>query len=361
MKRYQFYILLSLIFFVASCQKKNVTQFYNLGSEFLISSPGYTSLDSQAVLNVKNISKNLTKVDVINLGGTLANGSAFTSTYKGSMAIGSDGMGSITLSGSDLGMDGIGASAKLEFDAVYNGKPFSRYYTLKETDPISVDYPEMKHRDTTYYFHFKIKPVTATVSKVTVQTKVSAQGTYTDVAGTFKAVDSIPVKGFDYNVGDTVFVKVIGMAAAKTASTETKIVIQPASFQNIGSFTLDSTANRAYDFVGDSAVTTSDSTADISLAVKLNTGGFDLGFVSPNNTMFVKGTASDYSNADIMSIEGTDFSSAVTSVKIVSTGDVYIYKTMRGTKAHYGILKVTGVKKPQGVLADSYITIEYKY
>jgi len=226
MKRYQFYIILSLIFFVASCQKKSAIQFYNLGSEFFISSPGYTSLDSQAVLSINNISKNLTKVNVINLGGTLASGSAFTSSYTGSIAIASDGTGSTTLSDSDLGMDGIGASAKFEFDAVFDGKPFSRYYTLKETDPISVKYPTIMHKDTTYYFHFKIEPVSATVSKVTVQTKVSAQGTYTDVAGTFNAADSIPVKGFDYNAGAALFVKVTGTAGSKTASTVTKIVIK---------------------------------------------------------------------------------------------------------------------------------------
>ena len=175
------------------------------------------------------------------------------------------------------------------------------------------------------------------------------------------AKDSVAITGSNYSIGDTVYVNVIGMAGAKTTNTETKIVIQPNSFQNSASFKLDSTANRAYDFVGDSAVTTSDTTADIKLAVKQYVGGFDLGFASPNNTMFVKGTASDYNVADMMSIEGTDFSSAIISVEKASVGDVYIFKTMRGSKTHYGVMKVTAVEKPQGLLADSYITIEYKY
>ncbi len=361
MKRYQFYILLSLIFFVASCQKEKGVQFYNLGSEFFISSPGYTSLDSQAELSVKNISKNLTKVNVINLGGTLSDGSAFTSSYTGSISIGSDGLGSTTLTDSDLGMDGIGASAKFEFDATYNGKPFSRFYTLTEADPISVDAPMVTRSSKPTYLYFDISPVSATVTGVKVQTKVGVNSTYTDVAGTFAANDSVAIVGSNYNLGDTLYVNVIGTAGTKTANTETAIAIQPNTFPNTASFNLDSTSMRAYDFVGDSAVTVSDTTADIKLATTSYTGGFDLGFSSPNHTLFVKGMASDYKVADKIAIAATDFSSAVISVANVSVGDVYIFKTMRGTTTHYGVMEVTAVEKPQGVLDDSYITIKYKY
>ncbi len=336
--------------------------FYNLGSEFLVSSPGYTSLDSQAVIDIDNVSHNLKTVKITNLGGTLANNSAFTSSYTGSISIGNDGKGSITLTEADLGLDGIGASANFQFDATIDGKPFSRYFTLNEEDPISVTPPDkVVHRDTNYYFHFKIEPVSATVSSVVVQTKVSEQGTYTDVSGSFNAKDSIPINGIDYQVGDTVYVNVIGTAGSKTANTETSLVIKPNSYTNMASFTLDSTSMRAYDLVGDSAVTVSDSTADIKLASTSFTGGFVLGFSSPNSTLFVKGVASDYKNADEVAIAATDFSSAVTSVAVVSVGDIYIYKTMRGTTAHYGVMKITKVEKPQGVLDDSYITIEYKY
>lgn len=361
MKKIQLLVIISLIFFMASCQKDKGVQFYNLGSEFFISSPGYTSLDSQAVLSIKNISKNLTKVNVINLGGTLANDSTFTSSYTGSITIAGDGTGSTTLTDSDLGMDGIGASAKFEFDAVFNGKPFSKYYILNETDPISVTYPAIIHKDTTYYFHFIIKPISATVSKVTVQTKVSAQGTYANVAGTFSAVDSIPVKGSDYNAGDSLFVKVTGTAGSKSDSTVTEIVIKPNSYSHLATFTLDSTANQAFDLVGDSIVPVGNASADIALISNSFTGGYTLGFSSPNNTLFVKGTAGDYAVTDKIEIAATDFSSAITENNNASVGEVYIFKTMRGNKPYYGVMKITKVEKPQGVLSDSYITIEYKH
>lgn len=364
MKKIQFLVLISLIFFTVSCKKEKGDQYYDLGSEFFISSPGYTSLDSQAVLSINNISKNLTSVTVINIGGTLSNDSAFTSSFTDSIPIAGDGTGSITLSDSDLGMDGIGASANFEFDAVFDGKPFSRHYTLNETDPISVTAPDVMHvssSDTTYYLYFNIEPIYDSVTGVKVQTKVGMNSIYNDVSGTFSAKDSIAIVGADYNLGDSLYVNIIGTTATKTANTETTIVIKPATFANISTFKLDSTANFAYDLVGDSAVSVNSAEADIKLAVTLFTGSFDLGFSSPNSTMFVKGMANDYISADQIAIKATDFSSAVTSVDSVSVGDVYIYKTMRGTEDHYGVMKVTAVEKPQGILADSYITIEYKY
>lgn len=366
MKKIQLLIFISLIFIVASCKKQVLhPAYYKLGSEFLISSPGYTNLDSHAVFNIDNISKNLSQVAIKNLGGTLSDDSSFTSSYSSTISINASGAGSITVSDADLGMDSIGASANFEFDATYNGKPFSRYYTITETDPIGIDAPSnVEHEpssDTTYYLHFDIAPVSATVTGVQVQTKVGMNGTYKDVSGTFNAKDSLAIVGSDYNVGDTLYVNVIGTAGTKTASTATPIVIEPYSLANSGTITLDTTANQAYDLVGDSAVASTDANADIAFAAAKYTGGYNLGFTSPDNTMFVKGTASDYSNADQLTIKATDFSAAVSSVANVSVGDVYIYKTMRGTKAHYGVIKITAVEKPQGVLDDSYITFDYKY
>ncbi len=365
MKRYQFYILLSLIFFAASCKKEQGVKFYDLGSEFFISSPGYTNLDTQAVLSINNLNKNLSEVKVTNLGGILADDSDFTSTYTGKISIGSDGTGSITLTSADIGTDGIGASAKFQFDATIDGKPFSRFYTLNEEDPISLTVPEnvmhVPASDTTYYLYFNIAPVSATVTGVKVQTKIGVNSTYTDVSATFNATDSLAIVGADYNVGDSLYINIIGTAGTKTTNSETTIVINPGSYEHLSTFKLDSTANMAYDFVGDSAVSVDSTEADIRLAVTEFTGGFDLGFASPNNTMFVSGTALDYTYADILNIQATDFSAGVTSVDKVSVGDVYIFKTMRGTKTYYGVMKVTAVEKPQGVVDDSYVQISYKY
>ncbi len=362
MKKIQLFLLISLSFLMASCQKDNMLQTYDLGSEFLISASGYTSLDNQAVISINNISKNLSAIKITNLGGTLANDSAFVSSYSGSIAIANDGTGSITLSDSNLGVTTIGSSVNFQFDATFNGKPFTRYYTLTVTDPISVTVPAITHRaDTTYYFHFVIAPATATVSSVKVQTKVSANGTYVNVPGTFNAQDSIPIKGSDYNIGDTLYVNVIGTAGSKTAHTETAVVIGANSYTNVSSFTLGSKLNSAFDLVGDSAISTPNVSADLELTGSYTTSGILLGFTSPNSTLFVKGASSDYTNADKVLISATDFSSAITANNNVSVGDVYIFKTMRGSKAYYGVMKITDIEKPQGVLADSYITIEYKH
>ncbi len=362
MKKIQLFIFISLIFFVSSCTKQDLNPaFYDLGSEFLISSPGYTSLDNQVVFNIDNLSKNLNQVTIKNLGGTLADGSSFTSTYSSTIPIDNSGAGSITVSDTDLGLDGIGASANFEFDATYNGKPFSRYYTVTETNPISIDVPSVKHApssDTTY-LHFDIAPVSATVTGVKVQTKVGANGSYVDLSGNFNAKDSVAIVGGDYNLGDTLYVNVIGIAGTKTANTVTSIVVEPYSFTKKGSFT-DST-NVAYDLVGDSLTAFPPAGADIQCAISSFIGGYNVGFTSPDNTLFVKGTSSDYADADILTIKATDFSSAVNSVSKVAVDDVYIYKTMRGATAHYGVMKIKAVNQPQNASKNAYIVIEYKY
>jgi len=362
MKKIQFYILMSFVFVLASsCQKQKGVEFTDLGSEFFISSSGYTSLDNTTTISIDNQQKNLSTIAVTNLGGTTANDSTITSTYTGSIAL-TGGKGSIALSDADLGMDTIGSSVKLQFDANFGGKPFSRFYTLTVKDPISVDFPAVDHRlDTTYYFHFDIAPKTATVETVKVQTKVSELGTYADVSGSFNAADSIPIKGSDYNVGDTLFVNVIGTVGTKTASTETAVVIKPNSFSHQSSFEL-STANQAYDFVGDSVVPTGNESADIERTGSYTPTGLLVGFASMQNAEFVLATDADFANADKVAIAATDFSSAVKSVDNVAGGEVYIFRTKRGTGSYfYGIMKITKVDKPQGVLADSYIDIEYKY
>jgi len=162
-------------------------------------------------------------------------------------------------------------------------------------------------------------------------------------------------------LGDTLFVKVTGTAGSKIASTVTDAVIKPNSYSHLATFTLDSTANQAFDLVGDSIVPVGNTSADITLISNSFTGGYTLGFSSPNNTLFVKATAGDYATADKITIDATDFSPAITENNNVSVGDVYIFKTMRGNKPYYGVMKITKVEKPQGELPDSYITIEYKH
>ena len=369
MKKIKYFIILSLIFFIAACQEDHEIEFYDLGTEFYISG-SYTSLDNEATLSIENQQNNLSEMKLTHLGGLTTDLDEndepipFTSDYTATIPI-SSGEGSITISDVNLGMTEIGWSADFQFDASYDGKAIKRFYTLTVDDPISVEVPAISHRDdTTYHFKFNIAPVTAAVETVIVQTKVSVLGTYVNLAGPFNAEDSIPINPSDYNVGDTLFVNVIGTVGSKTAETETEIVIGPVTLNDLASFILDDTTDQAYDFiVGDFvSVSTGGESADIEMTAGYTLNGLKVGFVSNQNAEFVMGTDFDYNNADSLAIYGTDFSAAITSNDNAAGGEVYFFRTKRGSDPYfYGIMKIIKVDKPQGVLEDSYIEFEFKY
>jgi hypothetical protein len=374
MKKNIIYILMSFLFLTFSCTKEdNGIKTYDLGTEFFIDFSGYTSLDSEATFTITNQQKNLSEVKITNTGGLTTeedeNGDLipFDSNYSGTIAIGSDGTGSITVTDADLGMTKVGWTADFQFDSKFDSKSIVRYQTVEVEDPITINDPGVTHRaDTTFYITFAVEPVTATVDNVSVQWKTSSLADYSDVAGTFEAVDSVAVAGADYAVGDTIFVKVTGTAGTKTQSKVAEIVVNPYSFLNEAAFMLDTTTNQAYDLIENRYVESTSEfgdSADIQFVASypLIGGPVEVGFESNNNAEFIMGTADDYDYGDVNVVETADFSSAVTVVSDVKDGDVFMYRTKRGSGDYvYGIMKVA-VFKPQGVLEDSYLEISYKY
>ncbi|WP_153640358.1 hypothetical protein [Prolixibacter sp. NT017] len=368
------YIILSVgiafTLFMTACQQDeaNKVDFTNLGTEFFISSDGLTSLDNSATVSIENQQKNLSSLSVTLLSSSDADGNVLSDTQKdlGTIDL-TDGSGSMTLTNSQLGISGIDYSASLQFSGSYNGKNITRYKTITVADPISIEVPDVTHRtDTVFHVKFAVEPVTESVDGVTVETKVGANGTYAAMAGPFNTSDSIEVKGTDYQVGDTLYVKVTGTAGSKTASSVAPVPIAPYSLANVETFTLDTTSNQAYDLMKarlvDTATAGDSADVQFTAAYPILGGPVEVGFNALNNAQLVKASDEDYKNADMAAIEATDFSGAVTSVPNASAGDVYIFRTKRGTGDYmYGILMVTAVNKPQGVLEDSSIEIEYKY
>lgn len=370
MKNNKIIIILALIFFIASCSKEteDLIKTTDMGTEFFISG-SFTSLDFEATMEIENQQKNLNSLNVTALGGVKADGETeFDPPVAdlGSIPI-SDGVGSITLTPADLGveMDTIGAYSSYQFDGSYNGSAITRFYDLHVDDPITVEDPGVTHRnDTTFYFVFAIEPVSSTVETVTVQTKTSSLADYADLPGAFNAVDSIPIVGTDYAVGDTLFVNVIGTVGFKTASTESEVVIGPITVTFVESFKLDSEPGKAWDFLDIVYVDagTAGESADIEFTGSYEANGLIVGFVSNQNAEFVMGTSEDYVAADSLTIANVDYSSAVTMNDDVTGGEVYYFRTNRGGgDYYYGIMKIMSVDKPQGVLEDSVIEYEYKY
>ena len=363
MKKNILYFLITFLFLAVACNEEEKVDFYDLGSEFLISSNAYTSLDNQVTISIENQQKNLSEVTIIHLGGLTADEDEFTSTYTSTISL-TDGAGSVTLTDAQLGMTEIDWSADFEIEEVFNGKPFSRYTTITVDDPISFDDPGVTHRsDTIYHFKFAIEPATATVETVGVETKVGKNGVYAAVAGTFNAEDSIAITGTDYNLSDTLFVKVTGTVGTKTATSTAKVLFSPVSYEEVSTFALDTTTNLAYDFMlqREVDVTLAGDSADIAFAGGYSPGGLEIVFYTPANAEFVPATALDYANADVFDIEATNFGAAITN-DVVTEGNVYIFRTRRGAGDYfYGIMKITKLDKPQGVLEDSYFEVEFKY
>ena len=225
------YVLISVILLLISCKEDNKIEYYDLGTEIYISGE-MTSLDNSVEISVDNPLMNLTEtMYVTHLGIVDPDDEESTpaSTDLGNFSL-SSGAGSINLTNAQLGIADIGWTANIELTSQYNGKPFYRTYSISVDDPISTTDPGITHRnDTTFYFKFAIEPVSATVTNVSVTTKVSSAGSYSAVSGPFNAVDSIGFMGSNYNVGDTIFVIVSGAAGTKTAMTYTQLIISPVS------------------------------------------------------------------------------------------------------------------------------------
>ena len=350
------YIFLAFVLLFTACQEKDKIEFVDLGTEFLISGGDMTNLDDNSTISIKNNEKNLSSIAVSIVDGN----------KLGDIAI-ADGVGSIVLKGADLGISNVEDNVNLMFESSFNGKAIKRYYSVEVVKAAKATEPEILHKDTVYHYVYSVAPVSATVTSVSFETKVSEAGTYaavTPIANDLKE-DSIAFNGNDYNINDTIFVRVIAATATKIDTTLSELVVMPDSYENVTTFSLDTTANLAYDLILGKAIESTvafGDSADIQFIANYTATGLQIGFKSDNNADFVLATSVDYINADILNIEATDFSTSVKIVDNASTGDVYIYRTRRGTEDYsYGIIKLVNVDKPQGVLEDSYIEFEYKH
>jgi len=368
MKNIKLIILSTLIIFIAACEKEDLIKTNDLGTEFFISG-SYTTLDGMAIISVENQQKNLSSIQVTALGGVAADDDETEIPAPvenlGAISV-SDGAGAMTIMDNDLGLDGqpVGSTMDYELSSSYSGKSITRYFTLSLDNPISVDVPMVTHRsDTTFTFEYAVEPANATVTTVTLQSKVGELGTYSPISGDWGAEGSFQIKGSDYNVDDTLFVKVMASSdAGKTVSEETAVPINTVMVEGLESFTLNMNDKMAYDLINMENVESTSANADMVFTGEYQPGtNPKVGFMS-NNAEFVMGTSTDYANADVVTISNMDFTGAVMMDDDVMEGDVYFFRTKHGSGDwFYGIMKVTMVDKPQGVLEDSYIEIEFKY
>ncbi|MFP4025088.1 MAG: hypothetical protein ACLFVR_11250 [Thiohalospira sp.] len=342
--------LLALIFAVGCSEDEDLYP-YTGAAGVQITSDGLTALDNEVAFNITATNESCTELDV-NLGGSPLGTVSLT-----------EGAGTYTATAEALGISAIEDAATLTFIANTDKEPVYNY-TVEVEDPITIVAPDnLYQNDTEVYVKFNIEPVAASVTDVTIQTKVNSNDP-TDVTGTYNANDSILVVGSDYAIGDTVYFMVTGEAGTKSTTSEVSMIVERYSYANKETFMLDMTSDMAYDLIlmREVDVTEAGDSADIEIDYAEFTGGYSLGFIANQNAEFVVATEDDYKDADINLIEATDFSGAITNDDDVAVDDVFIFRTNRsGGDYSYGIFKIIDVVKPQGVIEDSYIEIEVKY
>jgi len=349
MKRNVFYILLLLVFFTACKDEDNDVEKYNIGSNFVVATSTYTTLDNTVTLKC-TAAYNVSNIDV-----TLAS----TGASLGSITI-ADGIGTLSIPVSGIGLTVVGKSASILYTAyAEDGTAIKRTSTVTLASPFKITLPTLTQKNKGMEFIYSIAPKFATVTSVSIQTKTNKAGTYVDVAGPFDVKkDTLLINGSGYKVNDTIYVKLSASTAALNVENVSTIVVNNYTYANAKTVKLDTTTNAAYDLLLQRVVnvTTFGDSSDVVFTQTPLLGGFTMGFTAPKNAEFVKSTENVYSLGDIVAIEATDFSSAVKSFNDVAVDDVFIYRTKRGTGAYaYGIFQIVTVAKPEGVMADSYI------
>ncbi len=377
MKNFKILIVISLIFFTFSCKKENDRiDTYDLGSEIYISNNGYSSLDDQVTFTVNNPVKNLSEVKVIALRIINPDEDILNPPVQdiGTISF-SDGVGSITISSANLGITEAGWTADLKFDAVFNGKPFSRYSSITVDNPMSLTSPyiwapnddgdleetsvTVYQNDNVQYIKYDVEPYHATVESTTIETKVGANGTYSDVTGSFDPFkDSLEIIGSNYNANDTVYYRFTSKSGTHEQVGVLNFVVNTIQFPNIGGGTLTATPPNGFDLMNNKVVAAGSDTTDMNFVHVVLTS---VGFESVNGTLFVSADESLYDNNDFVEAKKLfDEGTQDTGFANVAAGDVFIYKTSRDGDDFYGIIKINSAYLTTEGSGD-YFEFEYRY
>lgn len=361
MKNISFYILVILIISMASCKKDNQNEYYDLGTEFLISNNGISSLDTEVTFTIDNYKNNLTEVVMVD---------------QGTITI-TDSVGTINLTSADLGITEAGKSASFTFNATFNGKAIQRFAGVTISNPMSLTSPyiwklndddppvlvetpvTVYQNDGVQYIKYAISPVRASVESIKIETKVGKEGTYTEVSGSFNpAFDSLAVVGSDYVPNDVVYYRFTAKNGSHEQVGELSFVVNTIVFPNTGGAHLgviNDTTTQGFDLASNKVVAVGTDTTDFEMVHTILTS---VGFESNNGTLFVATDEATYDANDIVAAKALfDAGTQESGFTSISTGDYFIYKNSRGD---YGIINITAVYLTTDGTGD-YFDFEYIY
>ena len=358
MKNTSFYILIILVFSLASCEKDNQNEIYDLGTEFLISNNGYSSLDTDVTFSIDNQQKNLSEIIMLD---------------HGTIAI-TDGLGNITLTSAQLGISAADDAATYQFDATFDGKAIQRFasltisnpmdltspyiWTLNDDDPpVIVETPVTVYQNNdVQYIKYSVSPERATVESTLIETKIGEDGTYTVVTGDYDITfDSLSIVGMDYSANDDVYFRFTSKNGSHEQVGVINFTVNQVVFPHTGGALLgviDAATTQGFNLVTNEIVT--DGTGDFAMTHVLLTS---VGFESSNGTLFVSTDATVYDNNDVVEVKALfDAGTQESGFGNISEGNYFIYKT----GDNYGVIKISAVYLTTDGLGD-YFEFEYIY
>lgn len=383
MKKLLYSLLIGTLAFTFGCEEPDEAQ-YTVGPGFGSGHSVFTILDNNVTVEFSAANPDVTQMTVVHAGTVNPDGNIITEP-KGEIATVeiTEGSGTVEFARTDLGImessadSVLGHTAMLEVTSNIEGSP-TNHVSISPGDPLSsLSTPSaVYHNDDVKKIKFKYHRNGDAVDNIIVERKIGANGTYSALGLSLKTnanddgviIDSVEFTGNDYAVGDTVYHKLTATQGSYDISHVTSFVVNKLSYDQTGSFKLDTTTGHAFNLVENMAVmdtmNTALDSADITLYYNANTT--NIGFQSPNTSnhaMFVE-SSMDMWNAN--NREDTEMAygegSPTQQVTNVEAGDVFIYKTYRnyGTDnetEHYGMLKVDeAVITPSG---DNYLTLSY--
>ena len=276
------------------------------------------------------------------------------------------GMGTFTTSLASLGVGAAGQNRYVGFEYKVDGNSANEACYVRNTSPFTVTPPTGVVQNTVAKdFTIAVKTASALITAVTTETKVTKNAAYPaavpfTVPGTATTFSNkLTFTGATYNPGDTIYVRVNATTAVATKSIEKSFVVGVYTFPTTTAgvkFANDLT--KAYNLV--TKVFAATGTAENDNMIFASVPGTSIGWTAGITTEFVKSTLATYNaNNQVAAIAEFTAGAKLANVADVKVDEVYIYKTMRGATAHYGMFKVTAKVENANPALDSF-TIDIK-
>ncbi|BAX78981.1 hypothetical protein [Labilibaculum antarcticum] len=328
-----------------------------------LSASKFTVLDSELATTIDFVSESKTVTDVVVLmdGASLYTGTASNNTF------------SFTLLRSDLGLDAIGDAQRIYVNATVDGKVKEMYTTISMTSATSIKDPfyedvdedgeDIEVSDPIYELSsvvknitYKVSPKTSTVGNVKAEVKVGEEGTWADLwTKPYSASDlNIGVKGSDYMLGDTVFVRLVAFVGTFTDTVSTSFMLSEYLLGDVAEGMVN-VLKPGYDLVGDSIADVAN--PECTIKFTSNFAQLHQGITALNSTGLVLITDEDLmeeGNLPLLKV-AYDAGTVETVIANVTVGDKYIVKTTRDAKDYYGTLEITAANDTR-VEADDFVS-----